>query len=205
MKLKINIFPSLVLIILFLNTSSFELKAETPIDLQRAQCKKIQKGKKSCANSKSIKSCAFEGIITDKEAKGLQFMYEEEKMARDVYAYLYEKYEMRVFGNITQSEQVHMSAIASLLDGASVTYKSNGKVGEFSIKQIQDLYNQLIKKGDLSRKDALEVGVLVEEKDIKDLEEEIDSAKNESIKQVYKNLLSASNRHLQAFNRNLRR
>ena len=206
MKLKINILPSLVLVIVFLSASSLELKAETYIDSQRVQSKQAQKVKKSGAqyiDSTLVKPCAFKGTITDKEAKGLQFMYEEEKMARDVYAYLYEKYEMRVFGNITKSEQMHMSAIAGLLDGASITYKSNGKVGEFSIKQIQDLYDRLISKGDLSRKDALEVGVLIEEMDIKDLEKEIENAKNESIKQVYRNLLAASNRHLQAFNRNL--
>ena len=108
MKLKINILPSLVLVILFLSASSLELKAETFIDSQRVQCKKAQREKKSCVDSISVKQCAFEGTITDKEAKGLQFMYEEEKMARDVYAYLYEKYEMRVFGNITQSEQMHL-------------------------------------------------------------------------------------------------
>ena len=206
MKLKINILPSLMLVILFLGASSLQLKAETFINSQKVQCKKAQKVKKSgdqSIDSTSVKPCAFQGTITDKEAKGLQFMYEEEKMARDVYAYLYKKYEMRVFGNITRSEQMHMSAIASLLDGASITYNSNGKAGEFSIKQIQDLYDQLISKGDLSRKDALEVGVIVEETDIKDLQEEINKAKNESIKQVYKNLLTASNRHLNAFNRNL--
>ena len=49
------------------------------------------------------------------EKEGLLFMWEEEKLARDVYLTMNEKYGHRVFNNISGAEQRHMNAIKSLL------------------------------------------------------------------------------------------
>lgn len=209
MKTRFNQLTSLILTVILLGSFSLDLRSENSKTAQQGHCCKAQKGMKTCSvqtDSVSSSPCtSFEGTITKEEEKGLQYMYQEEKMARDVYTYLYEKYEMRVFGNIKQSEQMHMSAIAGLMKGAAITNEGSEEAGKFSIPEIQDLYDELILKGDKSAKDALEVGVLIEETDIKDLEDEIAEAENESIKQVYSNLLAASNRHLQAFKRNLER
>jgi len=139
--------------------------------------------------------------LTEAEIEGIRFMREEEKVARDVYLYLYEIYPLRPFLNISKSEQAHMNAIKYLID----TFDIEDPVGEnpegvFQNEELQDLYNVLIEKGTTSREEALRVGALIEEVDIIDLLTELDSiAQNEEVIRVYTNLCRASETHLRAF------
>ena len=54
-------------------------------------------------------------------------------------------------------------------------------------------------KGTVSVEEALTVGVLIEELDIRDLQAEIDTSDNEDIDLVYENLLRGSRNHLRSF------
>ncbi len=151
-----------------------------------------------------IPNCVITGTVTDTEVAGLLFMREEEKMARDVYAYLYEKYKLPVFRNITKSENVHMSAVFRLITAFNIADNSSNNPGEFTDAHINELYQQLIKTGNISVVEALKVGVLIEQTDIADLKKELESIENNSIKTVYTNLLAGSNAHLKAFTWNLK-
>lgn len=151
-----------------------------------------------------IPACIISGTITETEAAGLLFMREEEKMARDVYAYLYEKYKLPVFKNITKSENVHMSAVLRLIEGFKITDNSSNNPGEYTNEHITELYGQLIEMGNVSVIEALKVGVLIEQTDIADLQKELLTVENSSIKTVYGNLLKGSEAHLKAFTWNLK-
>ena len=139
--------------------------------------------------------------LTDEEISGILFMREEEKLARDVYLYLYEIHPLRPFLNISKSEQAHMDAIKYLID----TYDLEDPVGEnpeglFQNEDLQQMYDELIEMGSKSREEALKVGALIEEVDIIDLQHELDSiAENEDVIRVYQNLCNASENHLRAF------
>lgn len=139
--------------------------------------------------------------LTEAEIEGIRFMREEEKVARDVYIYLYEIYPLRPFLNISKSEQAHMDAIKYLID----IYDLEDPVGDnpegvFQNEDLQELYDVLIVKGSASREEALKVGALIEEVDIIDLQTELDSiAENEDVISVYTNLCRASEAHLRAF------
>jgi len=148
--------------------------------------------------------CAISGSVTEAEAAGLLFMREEEKMARDVYANLYAKYKSPVFGNITKSENAHMLAVLRLITVFKITDNSTNNPGKFTNTHIKDLYQQLITMGNISLIDALKVGVLIEQTDISDLDKELLTVKNSSIKTVYTNLKAGSNAHLKAFIWNLK-
>ena len=63
-----------------------------------------------------LKSELLKTELTDAEVAGILFMREEEKLARDVYLYLYEIHPLRPFLNISKSEQAHMDAIKYLID-----------------------------------------------------------------------------------------
>ncbi|AAM03868.1 DUF2202 domain-containing protein [Methanosarcina acetivorans] len=145
-----------------------------------------------------------DSVLNDTEINSLIYMREEEKLARDVYLYLYDKWNIPIFRNIAASEQEHTDAVKSLLtqygvqDPASTTSE-----GEFTNPELQELYNQLIQQGSVSREDALKVGVIIEEKDIRDLEADLANTTNSDIKIVYGNLLRGSNNHLSAFNTQL--
>ncbi len=139
--------------------------------------------------------------LTEAEIEGIRFMREEEKVARDVYIYLYEIYPLRPFLNISKSEQAHMDAIKYLID----IYDLEDPVGDnpegvLQNEELQELYDALIEIGSTSREEALKVGALIEEVDIIDLQTELDSiAENEDVISVYTNLCRASEAHLRAF------
>ena len=143
--------------------------------------------------------------LTDTQKKGLTFLLEEEKVARDVYIYLSDKWGARVFSNIARAEQKHMDAVERLATQASITVPSTlTENGIFLDERLQKMYDDLIVKGEKSLRDAYLVGVLVEETDIDDLEALLDDETIPSVaKQVYSNLLRGSQNHLRAFNRRL--
>ncbi|WP_178985539.1 DUF2202 domain-containing protein [Winogradskyella helgolandensis] len=143
--------------------------------------------------------------ISVEEMNAMKYMVEEEKVARDVYYYLDGLWNARVFSNIKQSEERHMQVIKSLLDAYNITYKLSEKQGIFYNIELQKLYDELIEKGKKSLYDAFEVGKQIELTDIADLEDAIEKTEDDYIKQVYNNLLAASQNHLKAFNRQLSR
>lgn len=57
-----------------------------------------------------------ESQLSEEEIAGLVLMREEEKLARDVYNTLGEKWGINIFTNIAKSEQTHTDAIKVLLD-----------------------------------------------------------------------------------------
>jgi hypothetical protein len=149
-------------------------------------------------------SDALNQVTTDTlsaaEIEGLLYMREEEKLARDVYLTLYEKWGMRIFQNISGSEQTHMDAVKTLLDRYDLEDPAAGTVvGVFTNPTLQELYEQLIDEGSRSLADALRVGATIEEIDILDLEERIAQTDKSDIQLVYENLMRGSRNHLRAF------
>ncbi|NOZ12058.1 MAG: DUF2202 domain-containing protein [Acidobacteria bacterium] len=142
--------------------------------------------------------------LDDTEINGLLHMREEEKLARDVYITLFEKWNLNIFQNISQAEQSHMDAIKALLDKYSLEDPAaNTTVGVFQSQQFTDLYNSLVEKGSTSLLDALTVGATIEDLDINDLQIDIAATDNEDIGMVYQNLMKGSRNHLRAFIRTL--
>lgn len=143
--------------------------------------------------------------LSNQEIKDLKYMLEEEKLARDVYEYLDDQWNLRVFNNIKQSEQRHMDMVEFLLSINKVSYNLSEEHGVFYNEKLQNLYNDLIEKGSKSEYDALEVGKTIEIVDIEDLENAVKQTSNSEISDVYSKLIFASNNHLRAFERNLSR
>ena len=139
--------------------------------------------------------------ISNEEYSGILFMREEEKLARDVYLYLYEIYPLRSFLNISKSEQAHMNAMLYLIDTLNlVDPVGDNPEGVFQNEELQELYDELIDRGSISQEEALRVGALIEEVDIIDIQTELDEhATHEEVIRVYTNLLRASGNHLRAF------
>lgn len=138
--------------------------------------------------------------LDETEIHHLEFIREEEKMARDVYLVLSEQWGNHVFANIAESEQAHMDAMANLLAyyGIADPVPSND-IGDFKDPNIDKLFDDLILRGSESEADALLVGGYIEEYDILDIwkaNEETDEAR---IQRVYQNLYEGSYNHLDAF------
>ncbi len=144
--------------------------------------------------------------LNDAEKTGILFMREEEKLARDVYICFSDKTGIRSFGNILKAEQRHMDAVKALIDRYQLEDPAHGKeTGEFTSNELQELYDKLIREGEASDIAALRVGALIEEKDILDLEKELEEhVDNRDITLVWDHLRKGSEAHLRAFVWNLK-
>ena len=140
--------------------------------------------------------------ISEGERAGLLKMREEEKLARDVYLALYNKWQHQVFSHIAQAEQRHMDAVGGLLGKYGIADPIVGNTpGAFSDPHLNDLYQSLVAKGATSQENALLVGATIEDMDIYDLNELTAQTDNDDIDAVYQNLNKGSRNHLRAFTR----
>lgn len=140
------------------------------------------------------------------EKADLTAIARDEKLARDVYSAMFQKWGSMVFKNIATSEQTHLTAVSKLMTKYGVKNPvASLPAGKFDDPAIQDLYDQLVAKGKGSLKAAMEVGVEIEEFDIAALKTTIARTTHADVKTVYSNLLSGSQNHLSAFNTQLDR
>ena len=138
--------------------------------------------------------------LSSVEKSGLIKMREEEKLARDVYRVLYQKWNHLTFAQIAKSEQQHMDILKVLLGKYNLADPiTTEETGVFSDPELQELYHSLVAKGEKSMIDALQVGATIEDLDIKDLYEIFAQTDNQDIKTVYQNLAKGSRNHLRAF------
>ncbi len=137
--------------------------------------------------------------ITDQEIGMLNFMREEEKLARDVYLAMYDLYPVPVFRNISKSEQHHMNQVLCLLQHYGLPDPASPDTGIFNNPDLQQLYDDLIIQGSASLVGALTVGAIIEDKDIFDLEADMQLTSNPAILNTFSKLSCASGNHIRAF------
>lgn len=151
----------------------------------------------STANAKGKAS------LTEAQKDELFFIYEEEKLARDVYITLGKLYpDENTFSSIQLSEQRHIDAAQGLCEtyNIDISEVKEDEVGYFVSPLLQTLYDDLVSQGTESHYDALEVGVFIEELDIGDLTDLIEEKGMPSdVVNVYENLREGSYNHLEAF------
>ncbi|MCB0537376.1 MAG: DUF2202 domain-containing protein [Bacteroidetes bacterium] len=136
--------------------------------------------------------------LSEEEKAGLSYMLEEEKLARDVYIYLYNLWGINQFDNIKNSEVNHINSIATILEDYNINYNILPE-GQFSNEHLQTLYNQLISEGEISNSNALHVGATIEDLDIVDLAEYINATSNTRLIKTYEKLQCGSQNHLRSF------
>jgi len=189
----------ITILTVFLSLGTFGCNSESPVEPSAISDQaSLELMKETIANLPTEE-------LSEEEISGLMWMREEEKLARDVYITLYQKYGIRVFNNISNAEQTHTDAIKLLLEKYSLTDPvQNDAIGNFVNQDLQNLYNQLVESGSVSDVDALKAGALIEEVDILDLINQInEKVDNQDIIYVYNNLKKGSENHLRAFVKNL--
>ncbi|PWQ99892.1 DUF2202 domain-containing protein [Leucothrix pacifica] len=138
--------------------------------------------------------------LTEAESKTLQFMHEEEKLAKDVYLTLYDKWNIRSFSNIAGAEQRHQNQLKALLDKYGVPSAiQSSTVGDFANPELAKMYKDLTTQGLASLEGALKVGGMIEELDIMDLQKAIAESDKADVDSTYENLMRGSRNHLRAF------
>lgn len=138
--------------------------------------------------------------VDDATAADLVFLREEEKMARDVYVTLGQRWKLAIFANIQTSEQRHMDSVLSLLESAGIADPAAGNgVGEFTNVELGALYAGLVEQGTTGEIEALVVGATIEDYDLADLANCTLATTDPTVLNVYANLAKGSRNHLRSF------
>ena len=155
--------------------------------------------------AKGPKGPSTSSVLTGIEEANILYLFEEEKLAHDIYVEMYNLYGAYIFNNISESEQRHMDAVAKLISKYElddiVVY--DNVPGVFTNGDIQGEYDRLLDNGGKSLTDALKVGVEIEIMDIGDIERMLEETEKTDIERVLSNLLAGSENHLDAFNTQL--
>lgn len=158
-----------------------------------------QRGAQHSANLANVAS----GTLTQAQRDMLAYMAEEEKLARDVYTALGDKFPTATtFDRIASSEGQHLTVVRSLLDRYDIADPTAGKAaGVFASADIQALYRELSAATTLT--EAYQAGVAIEKDDLAELAKADDGVTAPDVNMVYDNLAKASEQHLAAFERRL--
>ena len=128
--------------------------------------------------------------LTEDQKEMLFFIYEEEKLARDVYMSLGKIHKNEdTFSLMQIIEQNHMDLARDLCNtyGIETSRIYEGLIGKFDSPVLQTLYDSCIETGSRSRLDALEVCEFIELTKIEDLEQASIGMPNDVVS-VYNNL-----------------
>lgn len=143
---------------------------------------------------------AARGTLTADQKATLAGMAEEEKLAHDLYTAFAARYYTRIFERIAAAEAQHLTVVRTLLDRYDVTDPTAGRSdGDFTDPSVQATYDRLLKQGEDSLTGALTAGRTVEKDDIAALTSALSGLTAPDVRQVYTNLLAASERHQEAF------
>ena len=138
-------------------------------------------------------------ILSLQEEEDLKFSREEEKLARDVYLFSYAKHGNTIFNNIAKSEQQHMDQVLVLLNDYQISDPASSEIGVFSNQELQELYNELISKSNISLIEAFVVGAIIEDLDINDLNILESRTSKSDLLYVYNSLECGSRNHLRSY------
>jgi hypothetical protein len=156
----------------------------------------------SCDNSSDDPE-VISGELTFQEKQDLQFLKEEEKLARDVYLYAFDLYAYKVFENISKSEQMHMDRVTEILSTYQIEDLSLPERGKFTNTDLQKIYYDLTDLCEKSLEDALRAGATIEDLDINDIENFMEDTDLPDVMNMYLSLSCGSRNHMRAFTNNL--
>lgn len=140
------------------------------------------------------------GALSSSEVATLSVNRDEERVARDLYAYFADRYGTAPFARIAASEQRHFDAVGTLLDRYGVKDPAAGAtVGTYADPTLQELYDRWKAQGSASADAAYQVGVALEKRDIADLQKGQEATDNADLDRLYGHLEQASVHHLAAF------
>ncbi len=138
--------------------------------------------------------------VDAKEKAELIKMRQEEKLARDVYQALFQKWKIQAFSNIAKAEQKHMDLVKLMLDRYSIKDPlTSDKIGAFTDPVFTNLFQTLVLVGYQSQALAELVGAFIEDLDIYDLDIALGLTDNRDINTVWQNLQRGSRNHMRAF------
>ena len=135
------------------------------------------------------------------QVQKLLTMLEEEKLAGDLYDAFAAQTGLEIFTRIGESEDRHASALLRMAEAADLDVDAITGLpgGTYVNPELQQLYDTLLEQGSQGAAEALQVGVVVEQTDIADLQAAMIGLEGTSLGETYSRLLQGSMQHLEAF------
>ncbi len=144
---------------------------------------------------------AQQTVLSDAQKNNLAELYNEEKLAHDIYQQFYLQHNYTPFSHITAAEEYHMSRVAEVMVSYKLTVPQLAP-GVFDIVKFQTAYDEWLPKGLADGQEACMIAAYIEEMDILDLLHAINNiAEADDIEAMYQELMSGSENHLRAYNR----
>ncbi len=142
--------------------------------------------------------------LSPAEEEEVVYLREEEKLARDVYLTLADRWQLPIFANIARAEQQHMDLVRLVVELYGIPDPVvDDTVGVFSDSKLGDLFLSLTAEGEPDLVSALTVGAEIEDMDLADLYDLLSITDNDHLELVAHNLAKGSRNHLRAFVRAL--
>ena len=158
----------------------------------------------SCSkDDKSDTTTITEVTLSEAQESHLVDLFEEEKLAHDLYSEFYEAHAYKPFSHHTEAEAKHMGFVDEILTQYEIS-RPNLDPGFFENTEFQNAYNEWLTKGVADGVEACYIAAYIEEMDILDLIEGIKIAETTPIKDLYETLKSGSENHLRAYNKFLK-
>lgn len=178
------------------------LAAATPADAQRRASAQV--GANCVGGFQSLFDEIEPVPLSPAEVDEVVYLREEEKLARDVYLTLADRWQLPIFANIARAEQQHMDVVLLLLELQGITDPvTDDAVGAFSNAELGGLFVELTEDGATDLVSALTVGATIEDMDLADLYDLLAFTDNDHLELIAHNLAKGSRNHLRAFVRAL--
>ena len=153
----------------------------------------------SCSDDNTTITELETSALSQQEVDDLKFLREEEKLARDVYLFSFDKYGEAIFNSISQSEQQHMDQVLLLLNTYQLSDPASTERGVFTNQALQGLYADLTAQSSISLVEALKVGATIEDLDINDIDDFESKTNQADILNVYDKLKCGSRNHIRNY------
>lgn len=153
------------------------------------------RGDRPCAQ---VQNSTAPVVLNAAAREAVLFQIEEERMARELYVALGEKWGARQFRRIPQAERRHEDMLRALAARADLAVPA-AVPAKFASSVIQQRYDTLLARGLVSETEALAVGAVVERQDIADLQALRPQVAGTDLAPLVDALEAASERHLAAF------
>ncbi len=187
-----RIAPALLATLALAGCGGAEATADTPADTPADTA--------ASASTPEAPMTRAAAATDDGLAADLISLREEEKLARDVYLTLLDRWGLPMFEQIAGSEQRHMDRVGELLAARGLEDPVVDPArGAFTSPRFSELYTSLVERGERSERAALEVGALIEELDLADIEGMAARTEDPDVSRTYALLACGSRNHLRAF------
>lgn len=128
------------------------------------------------------------------------WMYDQEKLARDLNLKFSQRWGERIFANIAESEQRHMDELAVMIVHYDLSALiETDEIGVFGDDRHSEAFSELSSRGEQSLLEALRATAYLEEWDIKELNGDIESIAEQPLLDTFSRVLAGASNHLRVF------